>query len=62
MQLSEATKLAKIWGNKPCSHPSLEKEYFGSADTGDKVCTVCGKAVYDFMGREIGPEKSKKSK
>lgn len=44
MQLEDAAKLREKWGDKPCDHPSLAKEYqFGSA-TGDYVCTQCGKA------------------
>lgn len=42
MQIKEAAALRKSWGDKPCDHPALSKEYhFGSA-TGDYVCTTCG--------------------
>ena len=30
-----------MWGNKPCEHPKLEKEYYLGSDTGDYVCTTC---------------------
>lgn len=42
MQLQEAEELQKRWGDKPCSHPSLEKEYYLGTSTGDKVCSQCG--------------------
>lgn len=44
MQLTKANQLRKAWGNAPCDHPNLEKEYFGGADTGDWVCTQCGRS------------------
>jgi hypothetical protein len=44
MQLSEAMKLREKWGDKPCDHPHLEKEYHLGSDTGDYACTQCGKA------------------
>ena len=44
MQLSEATALHKSWGNRPCSHPRLEKEYYLGMATGDYVCTTCGQS------------------
>ena len=44
MQMQEAIELRKMWGNKPCKHPKLDKEYFNGTDTGDLVCTTCGEA------------------
>lgn len=44
MQMSEAAKLRKAWGEKPCSHSSVEKEYSLGTATGDYVCTSCGQA------------------
>lgn len=32
---------------KPCDHPKTEKEYYLGSDTGDKVCTTCGRVVGD---------------
>ena len=42
MQMDEALRLQKEWGNKPCDHPYLEKEYYLGSSTGDWVCTTCG--------------------
>ena len=44
MQARKARELSEKYGNKPCKHPKLEKEYYLGADTGDYVCTTCGKA------------------
>lgn len=42
MQLKEALELQRQWGNKPCNHPRVEKEYHLATSTGDYVCTTCG--------------------
>ena len=47
MQLTEALRRQRAWGNKPCNHPFLEKEYAGSSSTGDEVCSDCGKSILD---------------
>lgn len=44
MQMKDAEAIRERWGNKPCDHPSLEKEYELGAATGDYVCTKCGQA------------------
>jgi transposase-like protein len=47
MQLEKAKKLEKAWGKQPCDHPDIEKEYYLGSDTGDYVCTTCGKSFSD---------------
>jgi hypothetical protein len=47
MQMKQAIALRKRWeakGNPPCEHPNLDKEYIEGFDTGDRVCTTCGKS------------------
>jgi len=44
MQTKKARELKEMWGDKPCSHPSLDKEYELGSATGDYVCTTCGKS------------------
>jgi len=44
MQMKKAAELRGKWGNKPCDHPSLDKEYELGTATGDYVCTKCGEA------------------
>jgi hypothetical protein len=48
MQMDSAQKLRDGWeksGNRPCEHKKVEKEYYLGSDTGDKVCTTCGKTM-----------------
>jgi len=44
MQFEDAMKLKKLWGDKPCNHPTLEKEYEMGAATGDYCCAQCGQS------------------
>ena len=49
MQFDEAERLRKEWerkGNPPCNHDGLEPEYYLGSDTGDEICTCCGKAFW----------------
>lgn len=43
MKYSDAKQLKINWGDKPCNHLQIEKEYDLGADTGDYVCVTCGK-------------------
>lgn len=46
MQMDEAQRLREEWkkkGSPSCKHTNREKEYSLGADTGDEVCTKCGK-------------------
>ena len=42
MQRKKATALRQEWGDKPCTHPALAKEYDLGERTGNYVCTTCG--------------------
>jgi len=42
MQFDKALQVRRGWGNKPCSHLSIQKEYYLATATGDYVCTQCG--------------------
>ena len=44
MQIRTAIELKNAWGDKPCDHLELEKEYDKGAATGDYVCKQCGQA------------------
>jgi len=35
-------RLREGWGDKPCKHPHIEREYYFGAQ-GDFYCTTCGK-------------------
>lgn len=43
MQFDEAKELREKWGNNPCDHPHIDKEYILGSGTGDYVCTQCGR-------------------
>ena len=43
MEYYAAQKVKVSWGNKPCDHPRLEKEYYVGAYLVNWVCTTCGK-------------------
>jgi hypothetical protein len=49
MQMRDAMARNREWGEKPCAHERLEKEYDLGMDTGDVVCVTCGAA---FFSRE----------
>lgn len=42
MKMKEALKLQEQWGDQPCEHPHIEKEYHLGAATGEYACTTCG--------------------
>ena len=42
MQMLEAMKLQERWGDSPCDHLSIVKEYHLGAATGEYACTKCG--------------------
>ena len=44
MQAKKANELRKEWGDKPCEHPCLTKEYELGSATGDYFCATCGKS------------------
>lgn len=44
MQMDRAAELRQSWGDRPCSHPDLDKEYHLGMQTGDYVCTQCGRS------------------
>jgi hypothetical protein len=47
MQLEQAEGLRKRWGDKPCNHPDVQKEYYNDWQTGDMICNTSGRVIYD---------------
>ncbi len=43
MDYNKGVVTREAWGTKPCKHPTMETEYFMGQNTGNTVCTVCGK-------------------
>lgn len=61
MQIAKVMELRRNWeakGNPPCSHSSLDKEYYLGAATGDYACTACGmsNAGRDWPERQRGTQ------
>ncbi|CAA9321276.1 MAG: hypothetical protein AVDCRST_MAG11-2016 [uncultured Gemmatimonadaceae bacterium] len=42
MKKKRADELRAAWGDRPCDHPALSKEYDLGVQTGRYVCTQCG--------------------
>lgn len=51
MKKKKALELQEAWGDKPCPHPTLAKEYDLGQRTGSFVCTQCG-AILSFRERK----------
>lgn len=60
MQNRRAAELRESWGDKPCDHPSFEKEYYLGAQSGDYVCVQCGECFTRSEKESIEVERSKK--
>jgi len=43
MEYFSAKMIREQWGDKPCDHSKLEREFYGDTYTLDYVCTQCGK-------------------
>ena len=43
MEYYVAQKVKDSWGEKPCNHPHIEKEYYTGAFLTNYVCTQCVK-------------------
>ena len=50
MKKKRAIELQALWGDKPCPHPALAKEYDQGSRTGNFICTQCG-IVLSFRQR-----------
>ena len=59
MQARDVAQLQEEWGEKPCNHAHVEKEYYLGADTGDYVCITCGK---EFTSREEAERERQKQR
>jgi hypothetical protein len=42
VQKKKAILLKQEWGDKPCTHPTLAREYDLGERTGNYICTTCG--------------------
>ncbi len=62
MQAREASHLRKMWGDVPCDHDHVEKEYDLGSDTGDLVCTQCGRTFWGDQLEELRKKKDDNKK
>jgi len=56
MEMYDAGFLRQAWikkGDPPCKHPTTERQYHLGSQTGDTVCTVCGRIVDELTSREF---------
>jgi hypothetical protein len=57
MEYYVAQKLKDSWGDKPCDHPCIEKEFYVGAFLINYVCTQCGKEFTISQKLEIESRK-----
>jgi transcription initiation factor IIE alpha subunit len=62
MEYYVALKLKESWGEKPCDHPHLEKEYYTGAYLTNFVCSQCGQEFTIAQKMEIDRERKKTSR
>ncbi|RPH29185.1 MAG: hypothetical protein EHM93_17635 [Bacteroidales bacterium] len=64
MEYLAAKKLREEWGDKPCDHPAIEKEYYADTHTLDYVCVQCGEefTVLEMLEAKENFRKSKKGR
>jgi hypothetical protein len=62
MEYVDALKVKEVWGDKPCGHPHLEKEYYTGAFLTNYVCTQCGMEFTIPQKMELYLERRKAAK
>lgn len=55
----DGADLRAKWGDKPCEHPGVLREYVRGSATGDYICARCGEAGWgkDWVEKEKPEEK-----
>lgn len=53
MQDKKDEELRKAWKGLPCNHPNFDKEYTFGSDSGDYICTTCGKVFTRTQKEQI---------
>jgi len=57
MEYYIAQKVKESWGNKPCDHPHIEREYYSGAFLTNYICVQCGKEFTISQKLEIDEER-----
>ncbi len=53
MKQKQALKLRDAWGDSPCEHPALAREYDADGNrTSSYICTQCGRTL-TFQQRAV---------
>jgi hypothetical protein len=61
MEYYVALRVKDAWGDKPCIHPKIEKEYYTGAYLVNYVCVQCGKEFTIAQKMEMdGAKKTKR--
>jgi hypothetical protein len=62
MEYLKAKKIREEWGEKPCDHPKIEREFYGDTHTLDWVCSQCGTEfnVLEMLELKDNQRKNKK--
>lgn len=58
ISFEKANRTAEEWGDKPCSHPNVEKEYGPLGHTGDYRCVQCGATFTEDEVKQIKSNKN----
>jgi hypothetical protein len=63
MEYFAAQKQKEAWGDKPCDHPHLEKEYYVGCFLINYVCTQCGRefSIPEKLERDLTRKKKQKT-
>ena len=59
MKKKRGQELSASWGDKPCDHPALAKEYDQGVQTGRYLCTQCGRAFSYREKAELAARRTK---
>ncbi|MBK9389896.1 MAG: hypothetical protein IPN68_06785 [Bacteroidetes bacterium] len=57
MEYYTAQKVKDAWGNKPCDHPHIEREYYSGAFLTNYICVQCGKEFTIAQKLELDEER-----
>ena len=57
MEYYIAQKVKESWGDKPCDHPHIEREYYSGAFLTNYICVQCGKEFTIAQKLEIDEER-----
>jgi uncharacterized Zn ribbon protein len=57
MEYYLAQKVKEAWGNKPCNHPHIEREYYTGAFLTNYICVQCGQEFTIAQKLEMDEER-----